>query len=159
MFSEYLYDTRTNTMSALLEAKALALSQEQRIEIAEYFLDRKILCKDVVIRKTELAEFAEQLYLDDYRLEHSWAGDKVYATKGEWLIGKGKFGRKYFRQYSLNGDCSFPSEQTLDPDFDTTVMQVVHLEKYHLNTFRNPSVEWTAHYLVIYLPETSKIGG
>ena len=154
MYSDYLRDTRTKQLSSILEEKAPGrLSEEERIQIAQFFLDKKILCKDITIRIcTKPSDFAEMVTLDDQKLGHSWAGDKIYLDKGEWLVGNGQFGLKRWQQYSENGNCSIPKEQEVDPEFDMSKIQVACKKRYYLNSFRSPSEEWTRHELLIFLP-------
>jgi len=154
MYSNYLEDTRTEKLSSLLEEKAPGrLSKEQRIQIAQFFLNKKILCKDVTIGVyTEPSDFAEAVTLDDHRLDHSWAGDRIYKDDGTWLIGNGQFGLKYWRQYSDNGTTSVPKEREVDPEFDMSKIQVAYKKRYHLDSFRSPSKEWTRHELLVFLP-------
>ena len=152
MYSAYLEDTRTVKMASILKEKAPALSEDERLKVAKFLLDKKILTKDVIVRVYDTAtDFAEEITLDDYRLDHSWAGDRIYKDDGTWLIGDGQFGKKTWRQYSDNGNCSIPKESLQDPEFDMGKVQVVYKKRYHLNSFRSPTEEWTRHELLIFL--------
>ena len=154
MYSDYLRDTRTEKLSSLLEENAPGrFSEDQRIQIAQFFLDKKILVKDLHVKiYTEASAFAEAVTLDDHKLDHSWAGDRIYKDDGTWLIGGGEFGLEYWRQYSDNGNCSIPAERQEDPEFDMNQIQAAYKKRYFLDSFRSPTVEWTNHYLLIFLP-------
>jgi hypothetical protein len=109
---------------------------------------------DPEIKILSAREFGEALRLQDYKMSHSWAGDKKRKEYGFLIVGNAEFGLAKNHSCYNNGNYSGGEEKVEDSNFELAKVQVVLINQEVSDHYNNRCSDENIWYLYIYLPES-----
>lgn len=153
-------DTKAALVKQLIQATSARLSHEVIQSVLNWVSESDEFegfglasISDLDIKVLGARDFGNALRLQDYKMEHSWAGDDKTKEFGFLVFGDAKFGLAKNHSYYNNGNYAGGDESVIDGDFSIDQIQMVLVNQIISDHFNNNCIDENNWKLLIYIPE------